>query len=120
LVTNVWNGNAAQPSFANYWNGANGWYRVAYSNGMNRCIEGYPPSGLSDAFPSGGYATWGRFYPVLIRAGLSILELTSVPNGTSEQKTFVDQFYQKLTQQAPSNTRMTNQLMFWPSLVGVR
>lgn len=116
----VWNGDTIQPLFTNYWNGANGWYRVAYSNGMNRCIEGYPPSGLSDAFPTGGYPTWGRFYPVIIRIGLSVLDVTSAPTWTTAQEVYVHRYYQLLTAQAPPNARMTNRLMFWPSLVGVR
>ncbi|WP_178385398.1 hypothetical protein, partial [Pseudomonas aeruginosa] len=120
LVTMVWNGDTIQPLFTNYWNGANGWYRVAYSNGMNRCIEGYPPSGLSDAFPTGGYPTWGRFYPVIIRIGLSVLDVTSAPTWTTAQEVYVHRYYQLLTAQAPPNARMTNRLMFWPSLVGVR
>jgi len=43
IVKVIWNGDKEQPLFANYWCGANGWYRVAYDNGTGRCMEGYPP-----------------------------------------------------------------------------
>ena len=51
------NGDATQPLFSNYWSGVNGWYRVAYDNGADQCREGYPPYGLTDSFPTGGYLT---------------------------------------------------------------
>jgi hypothetical protein len=50
----VWNGDASQPLFSNYWSGAIGWYRVAYDNGTGQCREGYSPYGLTDSFPTGG------------------------------------------------------------------
>ncbi|MCR6477497.1 hypothetical protein NU688_15150 [Variovorax sp. ZS18.2.2] len=120
LVAHVWNGDAKRPYFSNYWDGSNGWYRVAYSNGMDRCLEGYPPFGLSSAFPTGGYASWGRYYPILTNIGLSLLDATADGAPKPEATSDIADRYGSLMPQASPNVRVANRLMFWPSLVGVQ
>jgi hypothetical protein len=75
LVAKVWNGDSQFPLFANYWNGANGWYRVAYDNGTGQCREGTPPFGLTASFPEGGYAAWSRYQPTIGRLGFQLYAL---------------------------------------------
>ncbi|MNX93014.1 hypothetical protein D3C86_1251830 [compost metagenome] len=120
LVARVWNGDTRHPYFSNYWDGSNGWYRVAYNNGMDRCLEGYPPFGLSSAFPTGGYASWGRYYPILTDIGLSLLDSTADGVPKPESTSDIAGRYGSLMSQASPSVRMANRLMFWPSLVGVQ
>lgn len=47
-----------RPLHANFMNGINGWYRVNYEG---RIGFGYPPYGLTDAAPNGGYGIWSSF-----------------------------------------------------------
>jgi hypothetical protein len=117
LLVRVWNGNVTNPLFSNYLNGANGWYRVAYNNGMDRCIEGYPPFGLSDSFPTGGYAVWAKYYPIFSKIAISIFDSTNCSQSAAESDAKGN--YGALMSQGSPNSRLTNRLMFWPSLVGV-
>lgn len=114
LVAGIWNGDIQRPLFANYWGGANGWYRVAYDNGTGACYAGYPPFGLSDSFVTGGYATWGVYYPVIDGLARTIYGLSDSNDAVAIA--FVRQHYGGLLA-AASNTRMVTQLMFWPTLV---
>lgn len=114
LVAGIWNGDTQRPLFANYWGGANGWYRVAYDNGTGACYPGYPPFGLSDSFSTGGYATWGAYYPLIDEIARSIYALAD--SNDADAVAFIRQYYGGLSAAAP-NTRMVTQLMFWPTLV---
>lgn len=115
LVERVWNGDSNFPLFSNYWSGANGWYRVDYDNGTSRCLEGYPPFGLTDAFITGGYISWGRYNPEIYSLGrrLYILSKSDYPN----DRKFMESYYSRLGVNGNGNTKMLMQLMFWPSLV---
>lgn len=115
LVAGIWNGDAQKPLFANYWGGANGWYRVAYDNGTGVCYPGYPPYGLSDSFPTGGYAIWGAYYPVIDDLARSIYALADSTDPAAVA--FIRQYYGGLSAAASANNRMVTQIMFWPTLV---
>lgn len=115
LISVIWNGDTQAPLFSNYWNGANGWYRVAYDNGTGRCYEGYPPFGLSDSFVTGGYAAWNQYYPQIGELAHSI-QIHSI-SSRNEDKDFIRRYYFGLSEAAPSNTRMLTQLMFWSSQI---
>lgn len=115
LVAGVWNGDAQQPLFANYWGGANGWYRVAYDNGTGACYAGYPPFGLSNSFPTGGYAIWGAYYPVIDDLARSIYALADSADPAAVA--FIRKYYGGLSPAASASSRMVEQLMFWPTLV---
>jgi hypothetical protein len=115
LVVAVWKGDRDWPLFANFWDGTDGWYRVAYDNGTKACVEGYAPSELSDSFATGGFAVWGHHQPVLGELGQRLyrLSLGGQPAATS----FIDRYYSQLGTRASPNNRMLTQLMFWPSIV---
>lgn len=117
LLTKVWNQDKARPLFANYLSGANGWYRVAYDNGTGRCAEGFPPFGLTDAFPTGGFVTWGHWVPQLHALGVRLFELLA--SDAPVDRRFVQQHYPKLSNSSTPKVRMLQQLMFWPSLTGI-
>lgn len=74
LVVKVWNGDMERPLFTNYWSGAKGWYRVAYDNGTSQCREGTPPFGLTNSFPTGGYASWAPHAPEIRILGRRLYE----------------------------------------------
>lgn len=112
----VWNQDVDRPLFANYYSGVNGWYRVAYDNGTGRCREGYPPFGLSDSFPTGGYATWAPLEPILGLLGRRLYSLTR--SSAEADQAFVAQYYRVLSQRADPRRRALNELMFWPTLIG--
>jgi hypothetical protein len=115
LVTTIWNGDKDRPIFANYWNGTNGWYRVAYNNGARACFKGYPPFGLSDSFATGGFIIWQRHFPIIGRLGARIYELSQLADGDSSA--FIKSYYPELGRDASPNNRALTQLMFWPTLV---
>ncbi|WP_439686864.1 hypothetical protein MNJPNG_18840 [Cupriavidus oxalaticus] len=111
LRMRVWNRDRDQPLFANYYSGANGWYRVNYDNGTGYCMEGYPPYGLSESFPAGGYASWGQ----LRELGIRVYALTQ--SRQERDRAYLRTYYPGLAE--PGTSRgMLVQLMFWPSLVG--
>lgn len=111
----VWMGDREYPLFSNYWDGTNGWYRVAYDMGTGSCLDGYAPSMLSEAFATGGFATWGAYYPVLGEIGQRIYLLSQSTDGRAQE--FIETYYSQLSPKASSNNRMLTQLMFWPSIV---
>lgn len=115
LAGRVWNGDKSAPLFSNYWSGTNGWYRVAYDNGTDSCYSGYPPFGLSDSFPTGGYAVWSEAYPVIGEIARNIYRLTQA--GDSANADYVRKYLSGFGALTSANTRMLNELMFWPSLV---
>lgn len=115
LVTSVWNGDAEWPLFANYWDGSNGWYRVDYRDGRRDCHEGYPPSGLSFAFATGGFAAWGRHEPALYRLAERIDALSRSKDPADSA--FIEARYPGLGSGGAASTRTLTRLMFWPSLV---
>lgn len=115
LLTKVWNGDAQAPLFTNYWSGANGWYRVAYDNGTGHCYAGYKPYGLSDSFPTGGYAQWAAYYPLIADLAHTIYQCTQSAHPADME--YVRSHYGGLSAKASAHTRMVQQLMFWPSLV---
>lgn len=114
LVTKIWNGDVDHPLFANYWNGSNGWYRVEVDSGTRVCHAGYPPFGLTNSFPTGGYATWGAYYPVIDELARTIYILADSTDANAVA--FIRERYGGLSSASPVN-RMVSQLMFWPSLV---
>lgn len=116
LQLKVWNQSMEHPLFANYLSGVNGWYRVAYDNGTGQCREGFPPFGLSDSFPTGGYATWARFEPVIGVVAQRIYAIST--SAYADDKLFIDGFYRTLGSQVAPVVRELNELMFWPSLIG--
>jgi hypothetical protein len=117
LVAVIWNGDSSEPLFSNYWSGANGWYRVGYDRGIGQCREGSPPYGLSDAFPTGGYATWAQYRPVIGLLGQRLYDLISNPDGP--KYSFIVKYYPSLSKSARDQERNLSKFMFLPSLVGV-
>lgn len=115
LVAVIWNGDERRPLFANYWGGANGWYRVNYQASGSGCFEGYPPYGLSDTFANGGFAEWRRYQPMVGDLGDRILALTK--SDDASDKAFIQTHYPGLAPSASNGTRMLNQIMFWPGLI---
>jgi hypothetical protein len=115
LVASVWNGDLDRPLFANFWDASNGWYRAGYGRGAAGCFPGYPPSGLSDAFPTGGFASWAQHYPVLGTLAERLYAMARQPGEADTE--FLRRYYAGLAPGAPSSTRVLTQLMFWPSLV---
>ena len=117
LVAVIWNGDTRKPLFSNYWSGANGWFRVAYDNGTGQCREGYPPYGLTDSFPTGGYSTWAQHRPVIGLLGQRLYDLINAPNDTNSP--FIMKYYPAFSKLASAQNRALAKIMFFPSLVGV-
>lgn len=116
LLNIVWNGDISAPLFANYWSGANGWYRVAYDNGTGRCFQGYKPSGMSDAFPTGGYAQWASYYPLLGVIAQNIYKRTQ--SVEKEDIIFIRDNYNGLNGlKSVKQGFATQEMMFWPSMI---
>ncbi|WP_354687297.1 hypothetical protein [Cupriavidus necator] len=111
MRVHVWNQDRARPLFTNYFSGANGWYRVNYDNGTGNCAEGFPPYGLVESFPTGGFATW----PGLHALGARLYELTQ--SAREEDRDFIAAHYPGLGGQHGDSRRMLAELMFWPTLV---
>lgn len=116
LRIGIWNQDRLNPLFSNYFSGANGWYRVAYDNGTGRCMEGYPPFGLTHAFPTGGYATWAALDHDLKPLGERIYSLSQ--SSAVADKAFIQTHYPSLAPAAPKSRRNAAEIMFWPSLIG--
>lgn len=115
LVGRIWNGDKAQPLFSSYWNGTNGWHRVGYDDGTGRCNAGNRPFGLSASFATGGYAVWSTSYATIGEIARNIYRLTqSHDPGRAE---YVQHHFPAMGPRADPDTKMLNQLMFWPSLV---
>ena len=115
LRLNVWNQDKDYPLFANYYSGANGWYRVAYDNGTDRCSEGYPPYGLSDSFPSGGYVTWSIWDKRIGELGQRLYALTNSDAEVDQE--FIKKYYPQYSRTATIKNRLTHEMMFFPTLV---
>ncbi|HJV84459.1 MAG TPA: hypothetical protein VJ698_03210 [Noviherbaspirillum sp.] len=116
LVADIWNGDTERPLFSNYWSGANGWYRVAYDNGTGQCVEGTPPYGLSNAFPTGGYVTWARYNPVIGLLGKNLYALAN--RSDAQARDFIDRYYRPLGPVSGAQGRMLSRFMFVSSLAG--
>lgn len=116
LVAVVWNGDIRRPLFSNYWSGANGWYRVAYDNGTGQCREGYPPYGLTDSIPTGGYITWASYNPTISLLGERFYDLFKNPGETDLP--FMTKHYPTLSKTASAQSKVFSKIMFLPSLVG--
>lgn len=56
--------------------GTNGWYRVNYSN---RPLFGYPPFGMSNSAPDGGYALWSRYNNDTFRVFDALIQAVQPP-----------------------------------------
>lgn len=115
LAVRVWNGDVDFPLFSNYWSGTNGWYRVAYDNGTSRCMEGYPPFGITDSFATGGYASWSSYVPEVRILGRRLYQLSGSNDASHRQ--FIDKYYPGFGVKASAANGMLMELMFWPSLV---
>ena len=89
---------------------------MAYDNGTPGCVEGYPPSGLSDSFATGGYITWAKYAPELGAAGRSLYRLSR--SEQSSDKAFISQYYSTLKVDTSGGMSWAS-LMFWPTLVEV-
>ncbi|NEX64038.1 hypothetical protein [Noviherbaspirillum galbum] len=117
LLNNVWNGDTAQPGFNNYWSGANGWFGAYYSSSISYCDEGMKPYSMADSFPTGGYVTWAKHYPVIGQLGATIYDLMS--NSTSAGSSFMTTMYPRLSSASGADNKAISMFMFLPSLVGV-
>lgn len=117
LVSLVWNGNKHEPLFSNYWNGANGWYRVAHGSGTGQCREGTPPFGLTDSFPTGGYVAWVKYNPTVGELGKRLYYL--INSTKAEDTAFVARYYAHLGTSAKPLDKSLTRILFLPSLVGV-
>lgn len=115
LVTVIWNGNADRPLFSNYWQGANGWYRVTYDKRSGGCSAGIPPFGLSESFITGGYIEWSYYYPKLGELGIRIMNLSE--SHRIDDQDFINVYYKGLSRSASADKRMLTQIMFWPTLI---
>ena len=72
LVYGSSNRNITKPLFTNYFGGMNGWYRVGYDGpGL-----GYPPYGLTESGPLGGYGYWESYNGDVGRLMNSLLNLS--------------------------------------------
>jgi hypothetical protein len=115
LLQKVWNQDSQRPLFSNYFSGANGWYRVAYDNGTGQCVEGSPPYGLSDSFPTGGYVTWAAYLPDLQILGENLYKLSK--SSLKADHDFLSKYYPSLVERPRKTTGLLAELMFWPSLI---
>lgn len=118
LLHTVWNGDAAYPLFANYWSGANGWYRVAWDDGTGRCREGTPPFGLTSSFATGGYVTWASYQPLIGSLGLRLYSIFQ--SNSAQDVGFTERYYRQFARGSTGKNADRAWLMFLPSLVGIR
>lgn len=98
MVYKVFQGNFEQPLFNNFFDGSNGWYRVAYSNRGN---FGYPPAQFCDAhgntrpcLTEGAVQGWGLIAfasPDLARLEESLVKLAARSDPSS--RAFADHYY---------------------------
>lgn len=91
IVEKIWNGDEEYPLFSNFWSGDNGWYRVAYANQTGRQFAGYPPYGMNNSMPLGGYPVWGAFNPTLNNIFRNTYKLLHSSDSTA--KSFIAQYY---------------------------
>jgi hypothetical protein len=117
VVSVIWNGDKEAPLFANYWSGANGWYRVAYDNRTDQCREGTPPYGLSASFPTGGFVTWAKYNATIGVLGERLYKLFQ--SGAPNTRDFIKKYYPGFSATSNEKERVMSNFMFLPSLVGV-
>jgi hypothetical protein len=116
LVTVVWNGDASQPLFSNYWSGANGWFGAFFDEESGKCSDGKPPYGLSESFLTGGYVSWSKHAPVLGLLGKRLFDLVMAQE--SETSPFITKYYAGFGGAVDAQNAILAKLMFLPSLVG--
>jgi hypothetical protein len=118
IAEKIWNKDLAYPLFSNYWSGDNGWYRVAYAAHTGRQFSGYPPYGLSNSIPSGGYPMWGTLHPQLDAIFRRLYELA----GSDEPKAqeFMLKHYGGLIIKSSEEKKRTPSLSFLSDLVESR
>lgn len=88
---NVFNRDFEFPLFSNYFDGANGWYRVGYANRVN---FGYGPSDLSITSLTGGFPFWSVYnYDVRIISN-SLYEL--IHTNDSTKQSFLNKHYEEI------------------------
>ena len=118
LADVIWNQDHTYPLFANYWGGANGWYRVAYNSGNGSCRIGNPPFGLTSAFPQGGFVVWTAYKPLLGELGVSLFRRSSSTLRADHE--FIRKYYPQLAVSDDSRgAKQYGKLQFWSSFVGV-
>lgn len=115
LMALIWNGSQDTPLFANYWSGANGWYRARLDAGT--CDEGILPYGLSESFLTGGYVTWGKYFPQIKELGVRMYELIKSDSGAASS--FMVTYYEDFSSAAERKNVDIAMLMFLPTLVGI-
>lgn len=118
IVEKIWNKDKDYPLFTNFWSGDNGWYRVAYAAQTGRQFSGYPPYGLSNSIPEGGYPIWGTLHPTLDHLFRRLYEL-----GQSEDETdrrFMSQHYSRLMLKDQGNAKRVPSFSFLSDLVESR
>ncbi|WP_373358235.1 hypothetical protein ACEN3H_18010 [Acinetobacter lactucae] len=113
LKSTIWNQDKQYPLFSNYYNGANGWYRVGYHKGGKTCDAGVPPYGLSNSYLSGGYIVWGKYDPLLLELGENIYKLMYSTN--IQDRKFMNKYYSGYLPNSPAYKM--NALGFLPTLV---
>jgi hypothetical protein len=118
LVDVIWNQDPKYPLFANYWGGANGWYRVAYTPGNGSCRLGNPPFGLSSAIAQGGFIVWARVHPGLSGLAKTLFNLSY--STFTPHRVFIAEYYPQLAvaDSAPARYQF-GKIQFLSSLVGV-
>ena len=110
----IWNQNEAYPLFSNFWNGKNGWYRVAYDNGTQQCVEGFSPSGLSFSVPTGGFLSWNQNQQIK-KIGQNLYNLSLSLDKTDID--FVNQNYSQISSSSNSIVNKINRFMFLASVI---
>lgn len=94
MVEKIWNKDLEYPLFTNYWSGDNGWYRVAYAAHTGRQFSGYPPYGLSNSIPEGGYPIWSTAHPTLGAIFRRLYELANSEDPEAQE--FMSKHYSAL------------------------
>lgn len=88
---NVFNRDFEFPLFSNFFDSANGWYRVGYANRVN---FGYGPSDLSITSLTGGFPFWSFYnYDVRIISN-SLYEL--IHTNDSTKQSFLNKHYEEI------------------------
>ena len=118
IIEKIWNKDAEYPLFSNYWSGDNGWYRVAYAAQTGRQFSGYPPFGLSNSIPEGGYPIWGTLHPQLDAISRRLYELA----GSDDEKAraFMAKHYGHLMFVGPQGQKRKPSFSFLSDLVETR
>lgn len=75
----IFQGDVTRPLFRNYFDGANGWYRVGY---QNRAGFGYSPFSRSAEAASAGYCLWTARQPRIGQICESVFQVIEAPTGS--------------------------------------